>query len=72
MAIVAFQSSADLLQDFTSSHEALTQAVSSVKYGNSPRVLDALYAALDGGFRNTTARRIALVLAAGIEGPRVY
>jgi VWFA-related protein len=68
MAIVAFHSSADLIQDFTSSRQLLMRAVSQVKYGNSPRVLDALYAAVDGGFQSSTFRRVIILLTAGVEG----
>jgi hypothetical protein len=68
MAIVAFHSSADLIQDFTSSRELLRRAVGSVKYGNTPRMLDALYAAIDGGFQNTGFRRVTLLLTTGLEG----
>ena len=69
MAVVAYDSSATLIQDFTSSKELLERAVAGVKFGNSPRVLDALYAAIDGGFRNTSFRKVVLLLTAGIEGP---
>jgi VWFA-related protein len=69
MALVAFHSSADLIQDFTSSRQLLSRAVAQVKYGNSPRVLDALYAAIDGGFQSSTFRRVILLLTAGVEGP---
>lgn len=68
MAVVAFHSSADLIQDFTSSKQLLARAVSQVKYGNSPRVLDALYAAIDTGFQSSTFRRVILLLTAGVEG----
>jgi VWFA-related protein len=68
MAIVSFHSSADLIQDFTSSRQLLAQAVSKVRYGNTPRLLDALYAAIDGGFQNSSFRRVILVLTAGVEG----
>jgi VWFA-related protein len=68
MALVAFHSSADLIQDFTSSRELLLRAFSQVKYGNEPHVLDALYAAMDGGFEHTTFRRVILLLTAGVEG----
>src|SRR2546422_4630040 len=68
MAIVAFHSSADLIQDFTSSRQLLSRAVAKVKYGNSPRVLDALYAAIDGGFQNSSFRRVIVLLTAGVEG----
>lgn len=68
MAVVAFHSSADLIQDFTSSKQLLSRAVGQVKYGNSPHVLDALYAAIDGGFQTSTMRRAILLLTAGVEG----
>ncbi len=68
MAVVSFHSSADLIQDFTSSKELLSRAIGQVKYGNSPHVLDALYATIDGGFQNSTFRRVILLLSAGIEG----
>lgn len=68
MAVVSFHSSADLIQDFTSSKQLLLRAISQVKYGNEPRVLDALFAAIDGGFRHSTFRRVILLLTAGVEG----
>jgi len=68
MAIVSFHSAADLIQDFTSSHDILKRAVAGVKYGNEPHVLDALYAAIDGGFENATFRRVLIVLTTGLEG----
>jgi hypothetical protein len=33
-----------------------------------PHVLDALYAAIDGGFQSSTVRRVILLLTAGVEG----
>ena len=68
MAVVSFHSSADLIQDFTSSKELLRRSIASVKYGNEPHVLDALYAAIDGGFQNAPFRRVILLLTAGLEG----
>ena len=68
MGIVSFHSSADLIQDFTSSKELLLRSLAGVRYGNEPRVLDALFAAIDGGFPNTTFRRVILLLTAGMEG----
>ena len=67
MALVSYHSSADLIQDFTSSKQMLFNALRQVRYGNQPRVLDALYAALDGGFENTAGRRVIVLLSAGIE-----
>jgi len=69
MAIVAYHSSADLIQDFTGSKQALLEAVSDVRFGNSPRMLDALYAAIADGFANATFRRVVILLTTGIDGP---
>lgn len=68
MAIVAFHSAADLVQDFTASRDLLRQAVGRVKYGNDPRLLDAIYAAADGGFESASYRRVILLLTTGVEG----
>lgn len=68
MAVVAFHSSADLIQDFTSSREILLRSISKVKYGNNPHMLDGLYATIDGAFQNTGFRRAVLLLTAGVEG----
>ena len=40
-----------------------------MKYGNSTRVVDGLYAAIDGGFAHSALRRVVLLVTAGIEGP---
>jgi len=69
MALVAFDSSADLLQDFTASQDVLRQALGRVRYGNTPRILDAVYAAADGGFQASTFRRVMVLLTTGLEGP---
>src|SRR5690242_12160410 len=68
MAVVAYHSSADLIQDFTSSRQLLSRALGKVTYGNTPHVLDALYAAIDGGFQGSTFRRIVVLVTAGVEG----
>src|SRR5262249_49610037 len=47
MAIVSFDSSAELIQDYTSSKQLLSSALAKVKYGNTPKVLDAVFAAMD-------------------------
>ena len=69
MAIVAYHSSADLIQDFTNSREHLLRALSEVEFGNSPRLLDALYAAAGDGFEAATFRRVILLLTTGVDGP---
>jgi VWFA-related protein len=69
MAIVSFHSSADLIQDFTSSKQLLMRAVEEVKYGNSPHVLDAIYAAANEGFEHSSFRRVVLLLTTGVDAP---
>ncbi|MBM3725362.1 MAG: hypothetical protein FJW40_08065 [Acidobacteria bacterium] len=69
MAVVSFHSSADMIQEFTSSKDILKRSVGSVKYGNSPHLLDALYATLEGGFEGSSFRRVILLVTAGIDGP---
>ena len=68
MAIVAFHSSADLVQEFTSSQDLLHRALRQVKFGNNPQVLDAVYAAADEGFAGATFRRAILLVTTGLEG----
>ena len=68
MAVVAFHSAADLIQDFTSSRELIMRSINQVKYGNEPHVVDALYAAIDGGFQSSVFRRVVLLLTSGVEG----
>ncbi|MBI3683835.1 MAG: VWA domain-containing protein [Acidobacteria bacterium] len=68
MAVVSFDSSAEMIQDFTSSRPLLSEALDKVKYGNTPKVLDALFAAMDGGFEHATFRRIILLVTTGLEG----
>jgi len=67
MALVAFHSSADLVQDFTSSKSALLRALTGIRYGNEPRVLDGVYAAADGGFAHATLRKAVLLLTTGMD-----
>ena len=66
--MIGFASSADLVQDFTSSRELLSDAVKKMKYGNTPQVLDALYASIDGGFGSSPFRRVIVLLTTGLEG----
>jgi VWFA-related protein len=72
MAIVAYDSSANLIQDFTSSKTLLTDAVRGMKYGNGAALLDAVYATAEGGYANSTGRRVMVLLSTGIDtGSRV-
>jgi len=67
--VISFHSAADLLQDFTASPELLLRAIGSAKFGNAPRVLDALYASMDEGFTASAFRRVLILLSSGVEGP---
>jgi VWFA-related protein len=68
MAVVAYHSSADLIQDFTSSRELIRRSLAGVKYGNEPHLLDALFAAIDTGFQDSIFRRVVVLLTSGFEG----
>ena len=65
VALVSFDESADLLQDFTSDQHALSRALDRIEYGNLPRLHDGLFAAIDGGFEAGSNRRAIIVLSAG-------
>ena len=69
MAIVAYHSAADLIQDFTASKPHLVGALGDVEFGNSPRLLDALYATADTGFEHASFRRVILLVTTGVDGP---
>ena len=69
MALIGVHSSADVLQDFTSDKELLKKAAARVKFANSPRMLDALYAAIEDGFGKGERFGVIVLLSAGIEGP---
>ena len=71
MAVVSYDDSAQLIQDFTSSKPLLKQSISKVRYGNQPKVLDALVAAIADGFDHATYRRVVLLLTAGYDGSRM-
>lgn len=68
MALVTYHTSADLVQEFTSSRQLLLDALRGVRYQNQPRVMDALYAALDEGFQKSVGRRVIVVFSTGMEG----
>lgn len=72
MSIVAFDSAATLIQDFTSSKEMLAESLRNVKYGNNPNILDAVYAVIDGAFTDAGARPVVILITTGLEaGSRV-
>ena len=66
MALVGFDEGAELLQDFTSEKRLLDIALDRIEYGNTPRVQDALFAAIDGGFESSSGRRTIILLSAGV------
>lgn len=68
MALASYDSSAELAQDFTSLQPSLLRALGSLRYGNSPHVLDGLFAAIDGGFSNAVLRKVVLLVTTGVEG----
>jgi VWFA-related protein len=67
LGVIAYSNSADLVQDFTSSPELLRRAITRSKYGNAPRLLDALYAAIDSGFEHSAGRKVLVVIGSGLD-----
>lgn len=68
VAIAGFHESADLLQDFTSDKNALHRAIDRIEYRGTPRVVDALFASIDGGFETRINRKVIILVSAGVEG----
>lgn len=72
MSIVAFDSAATVIQDFTSSKEILANSLRDLKYGNNPHILDAVFAVIDGAFADVGARPVVILITAGLEaGSRI-
>lgn len=66
MALAQFDEGATLLQDFTSDKNLLHRALASIEYGNLPRLNDALYAVVDGGFGRGSNRKAIIALSGGV------
>ena len=72
MALVGYDESAALLQDFTTAKQFLRKALDSVEHEGLPRAHDALFASVDGGFEASLNRRAVILLSNGvIVGGRV-
>lgn len=67
MAVIGYATSADLVQDFTSSKPLLRRAIAEFRYGNKPAVLDSIYAAVDGAFERSPGRRVLMVIGSGLD-----
>jgi VWFA-related protein len=63
--IMQFDSEVNLVQDFTQSHQALIDALDSLKAGNSTSLYDAIYLAADEKLKNETGRKVMVVIADG-------
>jgi len=76
MSVVAFHTTPDLVQDFTSSKDLLKKAIDRLRFGNDPDVVGAVYASADTGFQNApssfTQRHVILLVSPGKDfGGRV-
>ncbi len=65
MAVVGFNDSAELLQDFTSDQDHLRRALGRLAFEALPRLLDALVASLEDGFRFSPNRKAVVVISSG-------
>ncbi len=68
MALISFADSAELMQEFTSSKQALVGAVKGMRYGNTVSLADAAYTALDTGFQYAAGRKVLMIISGGQEG----
>lgn len=66
MAVVGYDEEAELLQDFTSEKQFLRKALDRARYGGLPRVHDALFASVDGGFDASLNRKAVILLSNGV------
>jgi VWFA-related protein len=63
--IIQFDSDVNLVQDFTQSHDALLDALDSLKAGNSTSLYDAIYLAADEKLKFETGRKVMVVVTDG-------
>jgi VWFA-related protein len=63
--IMQFDSEVNLVQDFTQSHQALIEALDSLKAGNSTSLYDAVYLAAEEKLKHETGRKVMVVIADG-------
>jgi hypothetical protein len=69
MALVTFDSTARIVQDFTGDRDILRTAMLRATFQGDPRLNDGLAVALAKGFpRSSGGRRVILLCSAGIEG----
>ncbi len=66
MALVGYDEGAELLHDFTSEKQFLRKALDRAEYGGLPRVHDALFASVDGGFEASLNRKAVILLSNGV------
>jgi VWFA-related protein len=63
--IIQFDSEVNLVQDFTQSHDALLDALDSLKAGNSTALYDAVFLAADEKLKEETGRKVMVVISDG-------
>jgi len=68
MSVISYASSADILQEFTSSKSLLMRSLGGIKNGNDASIMDAIYATVDGGFQGAVGRNVVVVISTGAEG----
>jgi VWFA-related protein len=63
--IIQFDAEVNLVQDFTQSHEALLDALDSLKAGNSTSLFDAVFLAADEKLKYETGRKVMVIVSDG-------
>jgi hypothetical protein len=68
MALYGYADGAELLQEFTTSKQALVSAVAGFRFENSVGMFDAVYPTLDAGFRGIPGCKILMLISGPHEG----
>ncbi len=68
LALFGYQDAPVLIQPFRSDRRALKEALGKVSFAGDPRLWDTLAAALEQPFPAGRARKVVVLLTAGIEG----
>jgi VWFA-related protein len=63
--IIQFDADVNLVQDFTQSHNALLDALDSLKAGNSTALFDAVFLAADEKLKYETGRKVMVIVSDG-------
>jgi VWFA-related protein len=65
--IIQFDSDVNLVQDFTQDPDRLTEALDSIRAGNSTALYDAIYLAVQEKLKQETGRKVIVIITDGTD-----